>query len=162
MDSDSYVFISSLYDEGGSNRMSLPSTENHMKFSAVSLLCPVESPPFPFSGNNLLKLPLTIPFLFYGTSLLLEKAPLSPQPMAHPILTDIPMQSPLTPVSSGMILPNAISLHRFVFRNPFSSDFFAASLLLKIVCFCYVLMLPRFPIFVNTIFRFFSNYFSFN
>ena len=35
-DSDSYAFIFSLYDdEGGSNRISLSSTENHMKFSVV-------------------------------------------------------------------------------------------------------------------------------
>ena len=53
------LFIYSLYNEGGSNRIYLPSYENHIEFSIVRLQCPAESPPFHFPVHNSSQLRLT-------------------------------------------------------------------------------------------------------
>lgn len=93
-DSDSYVFISSLCNEGGSDRMSFPSTENHMKFSALKILCPVESPPLHAFRQQSSMSPLTTAahLQLVGKKLLYH-----PNRWFCLILVDIPMRPPLTP-----------------------------------------------------------------
>lgn len=118
-DSDSYAFIFSLYDEGGSNRISLSSTENHMEFSAVQIQCPVESPPFhaylvqsfKASIDNLC---ISALCLSCWTKLIYH-----PDRFSYLILIDIPIQSPPTFYSFGMILPEPVSLHLSVFLKSF-------------------------------------------
>lgn len=136
-DSDSYAFIFSLslYDEGGSNRISLSSTENHMEFSVVQILCPVESPPFHAYLMQSFKASIDN---FCISALCLScwiKLIYHPNRFSYLILIDIPMQSPPTFYSFGMILPDPVSLHQSVFLKSFLVRFLWSFSALKIVCF---------------------------
>ena len=94
------TFTDSLYQEGDSYRNSLPSAENHIEFSALKLHCPVDSPPFHFPCQQFFQTlywrPYTI--LSCNTSLLFGEAFFVHQPVCL-ILIDIPITSPLTPVT---------------------------------------------------------------
>lgn len=119
-DSDSYAFIFSLYDEGGSNRISLSSTEDHMEFSVVWILCPVESPPSHFIRLQSFKASidnfciLSAPCLSCRKKLIYH--PDRPFVSYWPIFLCSRHESFY---SFGMILPEPVSLHLSVFLKSF-------------------------------------------